>query len=450
VLAREGVLVVGPNRVFLDYIANVLPSLGERSVQQRTVGDLAVPRVEVTGTDSVAAARVKGSAVMSTVLERAALAQIAVPADAVRAPLGSTSVVVEPEQVQEWIATALAGTQPLNRRREALRVVAEQALRRRTGRDDVWAEAPAVRATLARAWPVVRPRPLVERLLSRRDVLTAASVGLLSPEEQSLVLTRTGRNKRWTPADQVLLDAANTFLNGPPATVGHVVVDEAQDLSALALATVANRCPSGSLTILGDLAQSTGPAGQSSWEDVIENLGGGRSARVEHLTIGYRVPAPILDVANRLLPSTGVTVPASRSVRPEGHPPGVRFSSDPAAAAAAEVVALRRHHRLTGVIAASRWHPPLADALAGVDLRAVAHVQELDDDEVPVFGYEEVKGLELDGVVVVEPGEVLDGSQRGARLVYVALTRAVQELTIVCSDELPEVLRWPAPATVPA
>jgi DNA helicase IV len=308
---------------------------------------------------------------------------------------------------------------------------------------------PTVRATLARAWPVVRPRPLVERLLSRPDVLAAASAGLLTPEEQSLVLTRTGRNKRWTAADQVLLDAASTFLNGPPATVGHVVVDEAQDLSALALAAVANRCPSRSLTILGDLAQSTGPAGQSSWEEVIEHLDAGRSARVEHLTIGYRVPAPILDVANRLLPSTGVTVSASRSVRQEGHPPAVRRSADPAAAAAAEVVALRRHHRLTGVIAASRWHSPLADALGEVELRVVGHVQQLDDDEVPVFDFEEVKGLELDGVVVVEPGEVLDGSERGARLVYVALTRAVQELTIVCSDGLPEVLESPAPATVP-
>jgi DNA helicase IV len=248
----------------------------------------------------------------------------------------------------------------------------------------------------------------------------------------------------------VLLDAANSLLNGPPATVGHVVVDEAQDLSALELCTIARRCPSGSLTILGDLAQSTGPAGQSSWDDVIEHLGAGESARVEHLTIGYRVPAPILDVANRLLPSTGVTVPASRSVRREGHPPAIRRAADLPAAAAAEVLALRRHHRLTGVIAAIRWHAPLAEVLGEAGLRAAGHVQHLADDEIPVFGYEEVKGLELDGVVVVEPAEILDGSERGARLVYVALTRAVQELTIVYSGELPEVLRTPVPATVPA
>jgi DNA helicase IV len=238
----------------------------------------------------------------------------------------------------------------------------------------------------------------------------------------------------------VLLDTATSFLNGPLATFGHVVVDEAQDLSALALAAVARRCSRGSLTILGDLAQSTGAAGQSSWDDVIRFLGADPSTAVEHLTIGYRVPAPILDVANRLLPATGVDVPASRSVRQEGHAPAVRHADDPALGAAEEVVALRRHHALTGVIAPERWLAPIADALAAAGLTAVGHVQGLAANEVPVFGYELVKGLELDGVVVVNPGEVLDGTERGARLVYVALTRAVQELTIVTTEELPAVL----------
>jgi DNA helicase IV len=439
-LSREGVLVVGPNRVFLDYIANVLPSLGERSVQQRTVGELAVPRVDVDAEDSVEAARVKGRAVMATVIERAALAHLAVPADAVREPLGATSVVVEPAELQAWIDTALAGNQPLNRRRQAVRAVAEQALLRRTGRDGIWSLVPNVRAALARAWPVVRPRPLVERLLSRPDVLAAATDGLLTPEEQELVLTRRGRTKRWTAADQVLLDTAGSFLDGPLATFGHVVVDEAQDLSALALAAIARRCPSGSLTILGDLAQSTGAAGQSSWDDVVHHLGAEPWTAIEHLTIGYRVPAPILDVANRLLPATGVDVPASRSVRQEGHAPLVRRFDDVAAGTAAEVAALRRHHALTGVIAPDRWRAPIAAALADVGLSAVGHVQGLAADEVPVLSYDIVKGLELDGVVVVSPGEVLDGSERGARLVYVALTRAVQELTIVTADELPGLL----------
>ena len=282
-----------------------------------------------------------------------------------REPLGATSVVVEPAELQRWIDAALAGTQPLNRRREAVRAVAEQALRRRTGRDEIWSLVPTIRAALARAWPVVRPRPLVERLLSRPEVLADAADGLLTAAEQELVLTRRGRAKRWTPADQVLLDTASSLLNGPLATFGHVVVDEAQDLSALALAAVARRCPRGSLTILGDLAQSTGAAGQSSWDDVIRFLGADPSTAVEHLTIGYRVPAPILDVANRLLPATGVDVPASRSVRREGHAPAVRHADDPALGAAEEVVALRRHHAPDG--------RHRARALAGADRRRARH-----------------------------------------------------------------------------
>ena len=141
---------------------------------------------------------------------------------------------------------------------------------------------------------------------------------------------------------------------------------------------------------------------------MIRYLGADPSTAVEHLTIGYRVPAPILDVANRLLPATGVDVPASRSVRQEGHAPGGPPRGRSRLGAAEEVVALRRHHALTGVIAPERWLTPIADALATVGLTAVGHVQGLAANEVPVFGYELVKGLELDGVVVVSP-------ERGAR-----------------------------------
>ena len=364
-LSRDGVLVVGPNRVFLDYIANVLPSLGERSVQQRTIGELAVPRVEVTAEDSVAAARVKGAAVMATVIERAALALLTVPAEPDagaarchrRRGRAGGAREVDRRRAGRLASRSTDGARPCGP--SPSRRCAGAPVGTRSG-----ACVPTIRAALARAWPVVRPRPLVERLLSRPDVLADAADGLLTAAEQELVLTRRGRAKRWTPADQVLLDTASSLLNGPLATFGHVVVDEAQDLSALALAAVARRCPRGSLTILGDLAQSTGAAGQSSWDDVIRFLGADPSTAVEHLTIGYRVPAPILDVANRLLPATGVDVPASRSVRREGHAPAVRRADDPALGAAEEVVALRRHHALTGVIAPERWLAPIADALA--------------------------------------------------------------------------------------
>jgi DNA helicase IV len=239
-------------------------------------------------------------------------------------------------------------------------------------------------------------------------------------------------------ADQFLVDEANSLLVGTPFTYGHVVVDESQDHSAVALRCIGRRSPGGSMTILGDLAQSTTPAGQRDWDDVVRLLRA-EAAEVAHLTIGYRVPAPILDVANRLLPYTGVTTQASRSVRAEGDAPSLRVV-DPAVLAAAvahEVRDVRHRHHNSGVVAPEALFPAIAEALDVLGLHAVDRVQDLGHDDVPVFHAEAVKGLEFDGVVVVNPHEIFDGSERGARLLYVAMTRAVQVLHFVTSAPLP-------------
>jgi DNA helicase IV len=441
-LAREGVLVVGPNKVFLDYIGNVLPSLGERSVRQVTVGDLCVPRVEVTGVDEVEVARLKGDPRLLDVLARAVTLAIDPPKEAVRLPLGARTVVFPADEVAEWIVEILgdgaATGGPINRRRDALRVLAQRELQRRTGNDTSWSSAQALRSALDKAWPSQNPKTLVSRLLSNGDLLAAAASGILSADEQSLLLSRGKGRRRVTPADQLLIDEANSLLNGPPFTYGHVVVDEAQDHSAVALRVIGRRSPNGSLTILGDLAQSTTPAGQSDWA-VVQRFLNAEHATVAHLTIGYRVPAPILDIANRLLPLTHVDTVASRSVRVEGEAPRfVRSSEGSLAVAVADAVhEVRVHHPLTGVVAPARLHDAIGEALAATGLRAAAHVQELARDEVPVFAPEAVKGLEFDGVVVVNPHEVLDGTARGARLLYVAMTRAVQVLRFVGTEPLP-------------
>jgi DNA helicase IV len=151
------------------------------------------------------------------------------------------------------------------------------------------------------------------------------------------------------------------------------------------------------------------------------------------LTIGYRVPEPILAEANRLLPFTGVDATASRSVRFGG--PSPRWTTAAPASLATTVAAVvadvKHRHRLTGVVAPTDHHGPLTEALRAAGFLAVDHVHQLGHDDVPLFGPEQVKGLEFDGVVVVQPDEILDGSTRGARLLYVAITRAVQELALV-------------------
>jgi DNA helicase IV len=420
-LVRDGVLVVGPNRVFLDYIGNVLPSLGERSVQQKTVLDLCIPKLDdLLGVDTDEQRAVKGSPEMLAALEAAATRHVTVPPDSIRQPLGARTLTFEVDEMEEWIARALNGSLPVNRRRDSLRPIIERELLQRTGSDTAYAKMNVLRAALQKAWPAVQPVKLVDQLLTEHG---------FGPG---------GKRRQWTFADQLLVDEANTLLNGTPFTFGHLVVDEAQDHSAVALRVIGRRSPTGSMTVLGDLAQSTTPAGQRNWDEALGHLT--RSAgSVAHLTIGYRVPAPILDVANRLLPFTGVDTVASTSVRIDGTPPRVTMvpTDELAAAVAAEVVAVRHWHHNSGVVAPERWFEAIGAALVAVGLRAASRVQHLEPDEVPVFAPEAVKGLEFDGVVVMNPHEIVAGTARGARLLYVAMTRAVQTLHLVSDAALP-------------
>jgi DNA helicase IV len=415
-LVRDGVLVVGPNRVFLDYIGNVLPSLGERSVEQRTALDLCVPKVAITGVDDAGARRHKGSEEMLALLEQRSTEHVGVPAGDLRVPVGARTLTVTRDEMASWIDQALHAATPVNRRRDSLKGIVQRDLLRRYERDDLWEKMPVLRAALVKAWPTQQPIRLVDRLLP-------------GP---------AGRRRAWTVADQFLVDEANSLLNGTPFTFGHVVVDEAQDHSAVALRCIGRRSPSGSMTLLGDLAQSTTPAGQRDWGDVLRLLRA-EAAEVAHLTIGYRVPAPILDMANLLLPHTGVAAEASRSVRLEGDPPAMRAVApgDPADLAAAvvdEVRVVRHRHHNTGVVAPEPRLADVAAALAAAGFRPVDRVHDLDHDDVPLFHAEAVKGLEFDGVVVVNPHEIFDGTERGARLLYVAMTRAVQVLHLVGTD----------------
>ena len=289
-----------------------------------------------------------------------ALTPIAPPDDDIAVPIGARTVVFTRAEVATWLDIAKQGVVPINQRRERLRVLARQALLRRTESDEAWSQAAPLKAALNKAWPTQQPVRLVDRMLPGPS----------------------GKRRVWTAADQFLVDEANTLLNGTPFTYGHVIVDEAQDHSAVALRVIGRRSPSGSMTLVGDVAQSTTPAGQESWRDVFANLAvrgsvrgstrsavdGAVSGSVAVLTIGYRVPEPILEIANRLLPLTGVDAVASRSVRGEGEAPAWHtVSPDELAMSTAAVVAQVKHrHRLTGVVALPGGHAAITDAL-GVD-----------------------------------------------------------------------------------
>ena len=357
-LARDGVLVVGPNRAFLDYIANVLPSLGERSVRQCTVADLCVPKVEITGVDDPATAARKGSAAL----------------------LG------------ELAAAALASGHPATRRsRRAARCPPPGVHR---GRDRRVARAccrcgdPGQPATTAPAGdrragaaPPHWPR---RRVVGRRSPQAGARPGMADAESdparrplpRRTVRRQRGRRRAWTVADQLLVDEANSILNGPPFTYGHVVVDEAQDHSAVALRVIGRRSPDQSMTLVGDVAQSTAPGGQERWDDVFDALAPsarparpGDAASGDVAVLEHRVPRPRADPRSR--PTACCRSPVSTPVpvaacAPAPPPPRwTRTDATALDATVATVVAEVKHrHRLTGVVAPPAGHGALAAALA--------------------------------------------------------------------------------------
>jgi DNA helicase IV len=192
------------------------------------------------------------------------------------------------------------------------------------------------------------------------------------------------------------------------------------------------------MTILGDLAQATAPASQTAWDDVVEHLG--VKVRVEELTVGYRVPAPIMDFANQLLPEAAPDVTPATSVRSRGEAPQVIVVAEAARAtrAAAEVAELASSWAAVGVVAPDSVLDEVAEALsaAGVPFANGRTAAAL-GDHVTLLPPTSTKGLEFDAVLVVEPGRIASEEANGTRLLYVALTRAVQHLCIVHAEPLP-------------
>jgi DNA helicase IV len=443
-LDQQGVLVIGPNPIFLRYIAQVLPSLGESAVRQTTMEGLVGGRTRAFDPHDVAA--VKGSARMAQVLARAVASTVNAPADDVDVMTAWGAVRLTAADARNAIAEIRSRGVPHNIGRGALRTqlerLAGQAIAERRGDDAVplgftedLRRQRDFQAALGRWWPTVSAAAIVRRLLSSPTALRAAAEGLLDADEQRMVLRKATKridDEPWTAADLVLVDEAQALTDGVTRTYGHVVVDEAQDLTAMELRALARRCPSGSMTVLGDLAQATRPGAQSSWVDALRHLGDPAGAQLTELELGYRVPAPVMEYANQLLPEAAPDVRPSRSVRESGREPVIVAVADPTALAAevAAVVAERATAwRTVGVVV-----PEELDAA----VRAALHVPV--PDHVLVVNPPEAKGLEFDAVVVVEPALFAAGGPSGLRLLYVALTRAVQELTVIHATPLPPVL----------
>ncbi len=449
-LARTGTLVIGPNRSFLRYIEQVLPALGELTVRQATVDDL-VAHVEVRGTDDPAAAVVKGDARMAEVLRRALYSHVTMPTEPVVVTRGSRRWRIPAYELEDIVRELLDRGIRYGAAREALpQRIAHAVLVRmeRAGEapddrvQDAVARNAAVKAAVKAIWPPVDPAKLVLRLLTDKDFLAEHAEGILTEEEQKAILwtrpVRSVRSAKWSAADAVLIDEAADLIERTPS-LGHVVLDEAQDLSPMQYRAVGRRCTTGSATVLGDLAQGTTPWATRTWEEALAHLGK-PDAAIEELTTGFRVPADVIAYASRLLPhiAPGLTPVASIRENPGCFEVRPVAGDDDVVAACQELL---RREGSVALIAADPRVPALAEALTAAGVPYLSPGEETTAGiRLTLVPASLAKGLEYDYVVLDEPRAVVDAEpdeRTGLRRLYVSLTRAVSGLVVTHTAPLP-------------
>ncbi len=406
------VLVVGPNPAFMEYVSHVLPTLGEDSVDQRAVAEL-VDGVEVTRADPLDVQRLKADTRLVPELRRLVEAASEGEPQELVVRMEGRFVGVEADEVAEVLDEAREelGLSAAARERFRMNVLRRfyedygvrlggQAFRNFEEVERALRRDGRLTRFLNRAWPVPKPEQIVRRL----------------PD--------LPRSRGWSEADLPLLDEVRALIVGPPQQYGHVIVDEAQDLTPMQLRMVARRAGAG-FTLLGDIAQATGPIAYDRWAELLPHLDGG-TAQVEELRHAYRVPREIMELALPLLEriAPGVEPPVAYRVGAER--PRLVEADPPLAAAHEEAARLAGEEGLLAVIA-----PP--------SLRGEGSGSLFDDTRVAVLTPREAKGMEFDHVIVVEPAlivaEAAEG--QGLRELYVALTRPTTTLVLVHAQPLP-------------
>lgn len=497
-LERQGVLVVGPNPLFLRYIEQVLPSLGETGVTLSTVAGL-VPEIKVSAVEADAVAGLKGDVRMARVIARAVRTRERPLKKPARVPFGVAVLTMSTQLTEDVVARAKRRPGAHNQRhrfveRELSNALAEQYRVRVHGSAEIEEEddieeqirhAPEFRAALRRIWPRLAPHELVHDLLGASPLLRAAGSGMLSHHELELLARpRSGSldDVRWTAADAALIDEARTHLGVPRSprrrithanrvrelyepvvapdsngddevmrTYGHIVVDEVQDLSAMQLRMIARRSISGSMTVVGDMGQATAPGASGTWDLVVSHLAPRKPPAIVELTVSYRTPQEVLDAASLVLELAEPSMRPPRPVRTTGTVPDLRTVSpdtlhreiveaakrEAAAVAPGRVAILAPGDEMGAIMGALH-----AAGLAAVDPRLPAG--EGLAANLVVLPADDANGLEFDSVIVVQPARVAERggagpepTKRGLRTLYVAMTRPTRRLTVLGTEPIP-------------
>ncbi|MEZ5340855.1 MAG: AAA family ATPase [Acidimicrobiales bacterium] len=459
-LEGQGVLVVGPNRLFLRYIEQVLPSLGEAGVEMAVLADL-VQRVRVTGRDDQLAARAKGDLRIVNVVRRAIKDR--------ERPLHRDLVVgVGIRKLRVHRADTVPIIREAQRRfryhNAGRRFVANELIRLlvESHPDDV--EFAAVRDQVTGTdefkeamlwmWPGLTPAQLLHDLYGSRQLLASAGKAFSDRDIESLYRpwhpAGDASKVVWTVDDVPVLDEAWEHL-GPLTkaddtvrTYGHILVDEAQDLSPMQLRMLTRRSLNGSMTIVGDIAQSTGAWAHSDWDEVLQHLPNKKPSSRRYLTVGYRIPGPAMKLASKVLAVAAPQLDPPVAVRQDGDEPRfVATSADQlvdtvVAEAQAESVATQDGN--VAVIAPNSIYESIVNGFARAGITVGHAPRDGLDQSITVVPVGLVKGLEVDSAIVVEPAAILRDEPQGTRSLYVAVTRATKRLAIVSAEPLPDFL----------
>lgn len=463
-LEDQGVLVVGPNRVFLRYIERVLPSLGEAGVEQVVLADL-VRGHNFTAKDSEAVARIKGDLRMSQIVATAIKdrqrslrkdAEIAFGAGYLRLTVNQSKTLVSEGRrrfrrhnaAHHWVETEIIATMIASGRNPDADIETTRSALR---------DLPEFRAVINYIWPVLSAAELLHDLYSSKALLRLAAQKVCTPQEyESLHRQRaeTLGDAKFSDADVAVLDEALSLLGPKPRrngrindadevrTYGHIVIDEVQDLSPMQLRMISRRSLNGAMTIVGDIAQATSAHAPASWKEVLAHLPKKNSSRIIGLTVGYRIPRQIMELATRVLKSAAPQQISPVSVREGDETP--KIISVTADQLFSEMIkdTQRMVAELSGGNVAIVCPDAMSETISAVlDKAQIAHGRagvsgiEAGLTVVPVSV---VKGLELDGVIVVEPAKIVAAQAHGLRALYVALTRSTKQLTVLHSEPLPK------------
>lgn len=463
-LSHTGVLVVGPNATFMEYVRSVLPALGETQVDQSSV-DLLTP-LRPKRTDEPAVQRLKGDLRMAGLINGALKDRIAIPDEDLEFRHQAAEYSIPSDAIRGAIAD-LIGKGPYMTGRTRFRnrllelgaeaVLAGGALsasdtsvgevrgKLRRNRD--------LRNGAERIWPTMTPQRLVHELLvGTKRMKRAAGEDLAESEQRQLRRPETSLKKaHWTYSDVPLFHEAEHLINGTSDRYGLVIVDEAQDLTPMQVLMIGRRA-GGSLSVFGDLAQATGPHAWGSWREFFAVLPSRRDVVEYELTLGYRVPREIVEFAQPVLDAHPAGVAAIQAIRESGVEPVVEaLQSDDLLVERTVGLAMERLAAggTVGVIAPVRLHASLVRSAAALGTDLAEADRDGLGDEISLLSPTIAKGLEFDHVIVVEPLEIARTELSGLSLLYVTLTRATRTLAVLHQSPLPSVLGGPVPIVEP-